>query len=75
MRNELYLQEFEEQAREKEYQDMLKRERVKQELLDAQEYQRRLKEERQSEDKRMEDDFKVKLMQKFAEDERLEQMN
>jgi hypothetical protein len=34
-----------------------------------------LKEERQAEEKRMEDEFKVKLMQKFAEDERLEQMN
>ena len=35
----------------------------------------RLKEERQAEEKRMEDDFKRKLMEKFAEDERLEQMN
>jgi len=34
-----------------------------------------LKEERLAEEKRMEDEFKVKLMQKFAEDERLEQMN
>jgi hypothetical protein len=34
-----------------------------------------LKIERQAEEKRMEDEFKLKLMQKFAEDERLEQMN
>jgi len=31
-----------------------------------------LKEERQAEEKRMEDEFKMKLMEKFAEDERLE---
>ena len=41
----------------------------------AKEYQRRLKEERVAEEKRIEDEFKLKLMQKFAEDERLEQMN
>ena len=35
----------------------------------------RLKEERAAEEKRMEDEFKRKLMEKFAEDERLEQMN
>lgn len=45
------------------------------ELLAAQEYQKRLKEERLAEEKRMEDEFKRKLMDKFAEDERLEQMN
>ena len=45
------------------------------ELLAAQDYQKRLKEERQAEEKRMEDEFKRKLMDKFAEDERLEQMN
>jgi len=35
----------------------------------------KLKAERAAEEKRMEDEFKVKLMEKFAEDERLEQMN
>jgi hypothetical protein len=35
----------------------------------------RLKAERAAEEKRLEEDFKVKLLQKFAEDERLEQMN
>ncbi len=34
-----------------------------------------MKEERQAEERRMEEDFKRKLMEKFAEDERLEQMN
>ena len=35
----------------------------------------RLKEERAAEEKRIEFEFKSKLMQKFAEDEKLEQMN
>ena len=35
----------------------------------------RLKAERVAEEKRLEDDFKQKLLLKFAEDERLEQMN
>ena len=35
----------------------------------------KLKEERAAEERRMEDEFKAKLMEKFAEDERLEQMN
>jgi len=41
LRNELYLQEFEEQARQREREELEKRERQKQELLAAQEYQRR----------------------------------
>jgi hypothetical protein len=35
----------------------------------------KLKAERAAEEQRMEDEFKRKLMEKFAEDERLEQMN
>jgi hypothetical protein len=35
----------------------------------------RLKEERKAEELRLEAEFKEKLMAKFAEDERLEQMN
>ena len=41
----------------------------------AKEFQMKLKAERAEEEKRMEDEFKTKLMEKFAEDERLEQMN
>lgn len=41
----------------------------------AREYQLRLKEEKLKEEQRMEEEFKRKLLQKFAEDERLEQMN
>jgi len=35
----------------------------------------KLKAERLAEEKRMEDEFKIKMAEKFAEDERLEQMN
>ena len=35
----------------------------------------KLKAERLDEERRMEDDFKLKMSEKFAEDERLEQMN
>lgn len=35
----------------------------------------RLKAERAAEERRMEDEFKQRLMLKYAEDERLEQMN
>lgn len=41
----------------------------------AKDYQLKLKAERLAEEKRMEDEFKRKMAEKFAEDERLEQMN
>ena len=43
-----------------------------QELQAAKDYQLKLKAERLAEERRMEEDFKVKMAQKFAEDERLE---
>ena len=43
--------------------------------MDAQKYQEQLKAERKAEELRMEDEFKRKLMEKYAEDDRLEQMN
>ena len=75
MRNDLYVQETEEKARAMERAEFEKRQRQKQELQEAKEYQMKLKAERLAEEKRMEDEFKVKMAQKFAEDERLEQMN
>jgi len=44
-------------------------------LQEAKDFQLQLKAERAAEEKRMEDEFKRKLMEKFAQDERLEQMN
>lgn len=75
LRNELYFQEGEEAALAKERAEAEKRERTKQELQEAKDFQLRLKAERAAEEQRMEDEFKQKLMEKFAEDERLEQMN
>ena len=72
MRNELQVQEQEERARANERAEMEKRARQKEELISAKDYQMRLKAERLDEEKRMEDDFKIKMAEKFAEDERLE---
>lgn len=44
-------------------------------MLEAKMYQEQLKAERRAEEQRMEEDFKRKLMEKYAEDDRLEQMN
>lgn len=44
-------------------------------MLQAKEYQEQIKAERRAEEARMEDEFRQKMMEKFAEDERLEQMN
>jgi hypothetical protein len=61
---------------EKEFQENLRNELYYQEGEEAaKDFQMRLKAERAAEEKRMEEDFKTKLMEKFAEDERLEQMN
>ena len=72
LRNDLYMQELEEQARQREREEVEKREKIRHDLLAAKAYQEHLKEERQAEERRMEDEFKAKLSQKFAEDERLE---
>lgn len=39
------------------------------------EYQLKIKMEQLAEEKRMEDEFKQKMAQKFAEDERIDQLN
>jgi len=75
LRNELYMEETEAAAKAKERAEAEKRARVREELQAAKDFQLALKAERAAEEKRMEDEFKRKLMEKFAEDERLEQMN
>ena len=75
MRNDLYVQETEEKARANERAEYQKRQNQKAELQAAKDYQLKLKAERLQEEKRMEDEFKIKMAEKFAEDERLEQMN
>ncbi len=49
--------------------------RMKEELARAREYQLALKKEREREEKGMEQVFKRKMLEKFAEDDRVEQMN
>jgi hypothetical protein len=75
LRNDLQVEELEEKARAKEKAEYEKRIRQKEELQAAKDYQLKLKAERLAEEKAMEDDFKHKMAEKFAEDERLEQMN
>ena len=55
------MQELEEQARQREREEIEKREKIRHDLLAAKAYQERLKEERQAEERRMEDEFKAKL--------------
>jgi hypothetical protein len=66
---------MEERARAQERAEAEKRLRQKEELIAAKDYQMKLKAERLAEEKRMEEEFKIKMAEKFAEDERLEQMN
>ena len=75
LRNELVIQEAEERIIQKEKEKM---ERVIQQRMDialANEYQRQLKAIKKEEEKAEEDQFKVAMLEKFAEDDRLDQMN
>ncbi len=61
--NELYYQEGEETAIAKQRAEAEKRDRVRMELQEAKDFQMRLKAERAVEEKRMDEDFKTKLME------------
>lgn len=75
LRIELHLQEQEEHERKKEQQLLEKRIKQRLELLDA--YRDHLAEKKRLIQKEREDEtvFRERLLQKFAEDERLEQLN
>jgi hypothetical protein len=75
LKNDLYYEEFEFNERMKELERQDQQLRVRQELMAAREYQMRLKEERRAEEDRLEKEFREKMLAKFAEDDRLEQMN
>ena len=75
MRNDLNMAEQEEKAKNDARAEVDKRLRQKQEHQAAKDYQMKLKAERMAEERTMEDEFKIKMAEKFAEDERLEQMN
>ena len=75
LRNDLQVEEMEERARLQERDAAAKKNAQKMELQAAKDYQLKLKAERLEEERRMEMEFKMKMAEKFAEDERLEQMN
>jgi len=66
---------MEERARQQEREAAAKKNAQRLELQAAKDYQLKLKAERLEEERRMEMEFKMKMAEKFAEDERLEQMN
>ncbi|CAD7928972.1 unnamed protein product [Amoebophrya sp. A120] len=75
LKNELYAEELEAQQRRKEELGMRKKLEDRAEMLKAYEDQLRLKEERRVREEREEAVFREKLLHKFAEDDRIEQLN
>jgi hypothetical protein len=75
LRNNLQVEEMEERARQNERDAAAKKNAQRMELQAAKDYQLKLKAERLEEERKMEMEFKMKMAEKFAEDERLEQMN
>ena len=72
LRNNLQVEEMEERARQNERDAAAKKNAQRLELQAAKDYQLKLKAERLEEERRMEMEFKMKMAEKFAEDERLE---
>eukprot|EP01016_Furgasonia_blochmanni_P056325 TRINITY_DN9585_c0_g1_i10.p2 TRINITY_DN9585_c0_g1~~TRINITY_DN9585_c0_g1_i10.p2 ORF type:complete len:338 (-),score=112.50 TRINITY_DN9585_c0_g1_i10:168-1181(-) len=75
LRTELYKEEFDEIERRKERDEFEKKERQKREMQEAEREAMRMKEERRREEERMEKEFRDTMLKKFAEDDRLEQLN
>lgn len=75
LRTDLYYEELENNARTKELQTQEKLKTQKEELMRANAEQRDLKERRRLGELGLEEQFKQEMLRKFAEDDRLEQMN
>eukprot|EP01135_Chromosphaera_perkinsii_P009583 Nk52_evm33s1810 gene=Nk52_evmTU33s1810 len=75
MLNDLYTEQQAERALKLEQDLLEKKARQREELLDAHNHQMRLKDEKEKMEKEQENAFREMMMQKFAEDDRLEQMN
>ena len=75
VRNELYVEQNNQREKLKELEEKEKRQRQKEELLASAIEQMKYKEQRKKEEQEMETEFKKKLMQQYAEDEKLEQYN
>jgi len=75
VRNDLYVEEMNRREKIKEYQEMEKKQRQKEEMLDSAILTMRTKMNIKKEEERLENEFKTNLLKKFAEDERLEYLN
>ena len=75
VRNELYVEQRDHQEKLKELEEKEKRQRQKEELLASAIEQMKYKEQRKKEEQEMEAEFKKKLLEQYAEDEKLEQYN
>jgi hypothetical protein len=75
LRNELSLEQHEENAREVERKAQERKAREKAELLAASEHAKQVKAAKLEQERNEEDQFKTKMAAKFAEDERIEQLN
>eukprot|EP01136_Pigoraptor_vietnamica_P026411 Opistho-1_new@81433 len=75
VRHELYIEEQEHREREKEMARIEHTLRQRLALREAHQYQMQIKKERAQAEAEEEEEFRRKMMQKFADDERLEQMN
>jgi hypothetical protein len=75
VRTELYWEETNRRQQIKDLQEKEKKQRQKEEMLQSAIEQMQIKEERKKDQENLESEFKKKLMEKFAADERLEQYN
>lgn len=73
--DELYQEEAEQKGYEKEQTEIAKRARMREDMIKANEYQMALKAKLAEEQAVEEEKFRQQMLQKFAEDKRLEQMN
>ena len=75
LRNELVIQETEERVIQKEKEKAERAEQNRRDIALANEYQRQLKAIKREEEKAEEELFRKAMLEKFAEDDRLDQMN
>ena len=75
VRNELYVEQSNYKQKMKELEEKEKKQKQKEELLASAIEQMKYKEQRKKEEQEMEAEFKKKLMEQYAEDEKLEQYN
>ena len=75
VRNELYVEQENHKAKLKELEEKEKKQKQKEDLLASAIEQMKYKEKRKKEEQEMEAEFKRRLMQQYAEDEKLEQYN